>query len=81
MSITRLSCCPKLLHEQEVNKLMSCSVNDIVIPGHADNNIYLLMIFTDLLQLSKHTRTVCTHQIRDCDYKDMGCQYKVCTMH
>ena len=26
----------------------------------------------------KHTKTVCTHQVRECDYKDLGCTYKVC---
>ena len=29
------------------------------------------------LQVGKHRRTVCTHQVRDCDFKDIGCQYKV----
>ncbi|XP_064401635.1 TNF receptor-associated factor 2-like isoform X2 [Halichondria panicea] len=24
----------------------------------------------------KHTKTVCTHQVRECDYKDLGCTYK-----
>ena len=31
----------------------------------------------DIMQVSKHRRTVCTHQIRDCDFKDSGCQFKV----
>ena len=30
-----------------------------------------------IMQVSKHRRTVCTHQIRDCDFKDSGCQFKV----
>ena len=28
-------------------------------------------------QMLKHTKTVCTHQVRECDYKDLGCTYKV----
>ena len=31
-----------------------------------------------ILQLTRHTCTVCTHQVRNCDFKDLGCQYKVC---
>ncbi|XP_064383978.1 TNF receptor-associated factor 5-like [Halichondria panicea] len=27
-------------------------------------------------ELSKHTRTLCTHQLRNCDYKNLGCSYK-----
>ena len=41
----------------------------------------LLGLVDDLYPLSpqmlKHTKTVCTHQVRECDYKDMGCTYKV----
>ena len=29
------------------------------------------------LQLAKHMRTVCTHLVRECDFKDIGCQFKV----
>ena len=29
------------------------------------------------MQVSKHRRTVCTHQVRDCEFKDSGCQFKV----
>ena len=37
--------------------------------------VYICIYF---LQLTRHTRTVCTHQVRNCDFKDLGCQYKVC---
>ncbi|XP_064401634.1 TNF receptor-associated factor 5-like isoform X1 [Halichondria panicea] len=27
-------------------------------------------------EMIKHTKTVCTHQVKECDYKDLGCTYK-----
>ncbi|XP_064401644.1 TNF receptor-associated factor 3-like isoform X2 [Halichondria panicea] len=27
-------------------------------------------------EMLKHTKTVCTQQVRECDYKDLGCTYK-----
>ena len=38
-----------------------------------------LMTHTSFMQVAKHVRTVCTHQLRDCDFKDVGCQFKVTT--
>ena len=30
--------------------------------------------------MAKHIRTTCTHQLRDCDFKSEGCEFKVsCT--
>ena len=29
------------------------------------------------MQVSKHRRTLCTYQIRDCEFKESGCQFKV----
>ena len=35
-----------------------------------------IMTFIPILQVGKHKRTVCTHQVRDCDLKDIGHQFK-----
>ena len=31
----------------------------------------------NIIQVAKHTRTVCTHQVKDCEFKDVGCPFKV----
>ena len=35
------------------------------------------MTFIPILQVNKHKHTVCTHQVRDCDFKDIGYPFKV----
>ena len=37
----------------------------------------LCYYYNNTMQVSKHRRTVCTHQVRDCEFKDSGCQFKV----
>ena len=46
------------------------------------NNIHLVHTIVEfpsliVVQLAKHIRTVCTHQMRECDFKDIGCYFKV----
>ena len=45
---------------------------------YGEPNDRCLQVFFVHMQLTRHTRTVCTHQVRKCDFKDLGCQYKVC---
>ena len=42
--------------------------------------IHIIMYCLIYMQVSKHRRTVCTHQVRDCDFKDSGCQFKVLSL-
>ena len=35
------------------------------------------MIFIPIPQVGKHKRTVCIHQVRGCDFKDIGYQFKI----
>ena len=65
--------CGEKLPKKDVSK---CASRYIIIAWHFYDsviNIHKLMF----LQVGKHRRTVCTHQVRDCDFKDIGCQYKV----
>ena len=34
-------------------------------------------VFSLYLQMERHMRTVCTHQLRACDYRDDGCLFMV----
>ena len=64
--------CGEKLPKKDVSK---CTSRYIIIAWDSVTaiNIHNLMF----LQVGKHRRTVCTHQVRDCDFKDIGCQYKV----
>ena len=34
-------------------------------------------LYLPLMQVPKHVRTTCTHQVRDCEYREEGCLFKV----
>ena len=69
--------CPNVCGEKLPKKDVSkCASHYIVIAWHLCDSV-ISIHHSIFLQVGKHRRTVCTHQVRDCDFKDIGCQYKV----